>query len=283
MTKFDGNAVSARGRTTGAVTAADRRRELEEWRKTGRHPELVAAAAAAAAADRPLPPPDPDRPHVYLQFGDGARLVFEVYDDVAPGAARVVLAAVDGGSAAAAAIKNVDAGVALHLAIPPPPDGVARPPPPPGATGSTLQHMDRVLSVDRGDARAWLVTLAPRARAYDASHAPAARLVHGDVDTVVNAGVRATAAGRTVARGADGWDAEAAAAATAAAEAADPAAASEAARAQVEDAVQASLKRGREEEEKVGDGGAAKKKTMLDAVLGGGGSDSDGSDGSESE
>ena len=275
MTKFDGDALGVRGRATGAVTGADRRRELEEWRKTGRHPELVAAAAAAAATDRPLPPPVPDRPHVYLQFGS-IRLVYEVYDDVAPRAGRVLLAAVDAGSAGGAEVTHVDAGVAATLTLPSPADGVPRPPPSPGATETTIQHMGLVLSVSRDDSQSMLLTLQPRTRAFDASHAPAARLVHGDVEAVAKVGMRVTGAGRTAARDAHAWDEEAAAAITAATAAADPAAVSQATRDAVDDAVAESLaaKRGREGEE--GKEGGVKKKTMLDAALGVSDGDSDG-------
>lgn len=274
MTKFDGDALGVRGSAIGAVTSADRRRELEEWRRTGRHPELVAAAAAAAAADRPLPLPAPDRPHVYLQFGS-TRLVYEVYDDLAPRAACVLLAAVDSGSAGAAAVTRVDAGVAATLTLPPPADGVSRPPPPPGAAETTIQHMGLVLTVSRDDSSSMLLTLQPRTRAFDASHAPAGRLVHGDVDTVARVGMRATGAGRTSARDAQAWEEESTAALAAATAAADPAAVSQAARDAVDDAVAESLavKRGREGEE--GKEGGAKKKTMLDAALGVSDDDSD--------
>lgn len=272
MTKFDGNAVAVRGRATARI---DRRAEMDEWRRTGRHPELAAAAASAAAADRPLPPPDPDRPHVFIAFG-AARLVAEVYDDVAPAAARALLAAVDGvgeGRGGALAVTGVDVGAAVYLA---PTRPRARPGPPVPATPA-LQHLEAgVVSVARDGGGALLITLS-RGRAFDATHAPAARVVHGDVASLTP-GAAVTAAGRTVARGAGAWAAEAAAAASAAKVAVDPEAAAAAARAAVEEAVDASLAAKREREAKESKRPA--KRTMLDAVLGGDdGSDDDDSDG----
>ena len=64
MTRFVADALAHRkGAKKGAGEAA-RKAELEEFKKTGVHPEQRAARESAADAPLPLPPPDPARPHL---------------------------------------------------------------------------------------------------------------------------------------------------------------------------------------------------------------------------
>ena len=111
MTQFLGDAIGSRD-GKGKI---DRKRDLEEFRRTGRHPEIEAAreaAASAAATAAPLPARDPDRRHVYLDLTlpssttapssskalELVRLVVEVFDDVDRAAGGALLArCCDGG------------------------------------------------------------------------------------------------------------------------------------------------------------------------------------------
>ena len=292
MTRFVGDAIGVRGRATGAVTSADRRRELDEWRRTGRHPELDAAAASAAAADRPLPR-DADAPHVFLQFGPSPspRLVFQVFEEEAgPTAAAWLLHRVGEGAEsglAGARVSRVDAGVALYLA--------SRPLPGAAAVRSTprLQHVERgVLGVAKDGSGGLALSLA-HARVLDGAFQPLARLVHGDIgvlekvalsrDGAPRDAVRVVACGRTAARGGRAFEAEAAAASAASSTpvdaAAEAAAAAAAAREAAADAVEEAEAAAAESRKRAAAADAPapapKRKTMLDDVLGGSsGSDS---------
>lgn len=116
MTRFLGDAIGSRD-GKGKI---DRKRDLEEFKRTGRHPEIEAAreaAASAAATAAPLPARDPSRRHVFLDLAlpsaspsagldfDFVRLVVEVFDDLDRAAGGALLARCDGsgGSGAAAA------------------------------------------------------------------------------------------------------------------------------------------------------------------------------------
>ena len=109
MTRFLGDGIGSRD-GKGKI---DRRRDLEEFKRTGRHPEIEAAAsasAAAAMASAPLPLRDPERRHVFLDLSvpsstsdsslDVTRLVVEVFDDVDRAAGGALLSRCDGSGGA---------------------------------------------------------------------------------------------------------------------------------------------------------------------------------------
>lgn len=98
MTRFVADAIAHRhgggGARKGGGEAA-RKAELDEFKKTGVHPEQRAARASAADAPLPLPPADPSRPHLALDLAlDGrplGRAVVEVFEDAVPLAAAQLL------------------------------------------------------------------------------------------------------------------------------------------------------------------------------------------------
>ena len=64
-----GNAIGSRGKSFKSYTVKDRKKDLEEFQKTGIHPDIE-AARKRAAADTLLALPDPDasRPRTYIEF-----------------------------------------------------------------------------------------------------------------------------------------------------------------------------------------------------------------------
>ena len=64
-----GNAIGSRGKSFKSYTVKDRKKDLEEFQKTGVHPDIE-AARKRAAADTLLALPDPDasRPRTYIEF-----------------------------------------------------------------------------------------------------------------------------------------------------------------------------------------------------------------------
>jgi len=101
MTRFVADGIGSRDGKGGRV---NRRKELEQFQRTGRHPELEAAAAsrAAAAASAPLPARDAERKHVFLDLSlpsppSLVRLIIEVFDDVDRAAGGALLSLFDGG------------------------------------------------------------------------------------------------------------------------------------------------------------------------------------------
>lgn len=120
MTRFVGDGIGSRD-GKGKI---DRKRDLEEFKRTGRHPELEAAAASAAAAAAeaaPLPERDPERRHVFLDLSlpsspsdaaaalDVTRLVVEIFDDVDRAAGGALLARCDGGGGVGGSSSTVPA------------------------------------------------------------------------------------------------------------------------------------------------------------------------------
>lgn len=90
MTRFVADAIGVRsGRSRSGLTRAERERQLEEFKRTGRHPELDAAAQrgpAGLAIPGRLPDRLLTRPHAFLDVGPAAggsgptrRLVVELF------------------------------------------------------------------------------------------------------------------------------------------------------------------------------------------------------------
>lgn len=88
-TKFHASAIGERDRMGGTVSYRQLKHDMEHYLETGRHPELEEAASTDVL--QPLPEPDPVRPHVYMEFKFGSRvlgrLVIELFTDVVPLAA----------------------------------------------------------------------------------------------------------------------------------------------------------------------------------------------------
>ena len=67
MTKFDSEAVGVRaGRKQGFTSGKERRKDMERFQRTGRHPDLDPAAAPPVM--HALPERDPNRPHVFFDL-----------------------------------------------------------------------------------------------------------------------------------------------------------------------------------------------------------------------
>ena len=107
MTKFDNVQISHRkSRQATTYTTAELRKNMEIFKRTGVHPELASRAENAAAEKPDLPEADAERPHVFMDLAVGSSplkplgtLVIEVFQDVAPAAAREFTLRITGGGA----------------------------------------------------------------------------------------------------------------------------------------------------------------------------------------
>lgn len=93
MTRFVGEAKDVRqGRVRRFPTGKEMKKEMEVFKRTGRHPALEGNNADSLPA---LPERDMNRRHVFLDIRQGTddlgRLVIEVFEDKAPLAARHLL------------------------------------------------------------------------------------------------------------------------------------------------------------------------------------------------
>ncbi|KAK9819272.1 hypothetical protein WJX81_003438 [Elliptochloris bilobata] len=91
MTRFCGDAVGVRaGRPKNFATGKERRRDMEVFQRTGRHPDLARGPSSDALPS--LPERDLNRQHVFFDLRQGqetlGRLLVEVFEDAAPLAAR---------------------------------------------------------------------------------------------------------------------------------------------------------------------------------------------------
>lgn len=98
MTKFCGEAINSRsGRKRSTYTSKELRKDMEVFLETGVHPHLQRVQQDAGSSDvlTALPDPDPSRPHVFMDITvdnkPAGRLVVELFEDVAPAAARHLL------------------------------------------------------------------------------------------------------------------------------------------------------------------------------------------------
>lgn len=66
MTKFCDEAVSVRTRDKRFLTRKHMMKEMDHFKKTGKHPALEQAAQAQTVP--PLPEVDQNRPHVFMDF-----------------------------------------------------------------------------------------------------------------------------------------------------------------------------------------------------------------------
>eukprot|EP00884_Botryococcus_braunii_P012448 jgi/Botrbrau1/21203/Bobra.39_2s0006.1 len=92
MTRFCDESVSVRSKNKKFLTRKDMVKEMDQFRKTGKHPAVKEATEAQTVA--PLPEVDQNRPHVFIEFKSRGqrswcgRLVIEVFEDHIPLAAR---------------------------------------------------------------------------------------------------------------------------------------------------------------------------------------------------
>ena len=90
MTKYVGESIGIRsGRRGNAILGSDRRKAMDTYRKTGKHPLIENTIQdSESSALRPLPTVDHNRPHVYLdvnqQRGVNGRIVIELFEDLFP-------------------------------------------------------------------------------------------------------------------------------------------------------------------------------------------------------
>lgn len=98
MTKFCGEAINSRsGRKRATYTSKELKKDMEVFLQTGVHPHLQRVQADPGSNDvlTALPDPDPTRPHVFMDVTvdnkPAGRLVIELFEDVAPAAARHLL------------------------------------------------------------------------------------------------------------------------------------------------------------------------------------------------
>eukprot|EP00882_Tetradesmus_deserticola_P006761 GHRQ01007117.1.p3 GENE.GHRQ01007117.1~~GHRQ01007117.1.p3 ORF type:complete len:116 (+),score=40.05 GHRQ01007117.1:230-577(+) len=110
-TRFVGEAIAHRsGRAKSSYTNKELRKNMEQFLQTGVHPDLERAKQSAGVVVA-LPDPDAHRPHIFLELTvdnrNAGRLVIEMFEDMAPAAARHLInrcaAAAATASAAAAA------------------------------------------------------------------------------------------------------------------------------------------------------------------------------------
>lgn len=92
-TKFEGDAIGVRGKKFKSYTVKDRKKDLEEYQKTGVHPGIEAERRRAEAeALLALPDSDASRPRTYIEIAVDrtviGKVVFEVFQDVTPLPAR---------------------------------------------------------------------------------------------------------------------------------------------------------------------------------------------------
>jgi NK-tumor recognition protein len=120
MTKFDNVAISHRKKSKGeSYTAAELRRNIMEFQRTGVHPELKAREESNTDASSSLPMHNPGRAHAFMDIAVGkdpiGTLVIEVFDDIAPNAAREFILRVsdDGGAGRAGDVKY--ANTEIHM------------------------------------------------------------------------------------------------------------------------------------------------------------------------
>lgn len=68
-TKFEGDAIGVRGKKFKSYTLKDRKKDLEEFRKTGVHPEIEAIRQKRREeALSALPDEESGRPRTFLEF-----------------------------------------------------------------------------------------------------------------------------------------------------------------------------------------------------------------------
>lgn len=90
MTKYVGESISIRqGRNAGVILGGDRRKAMETFQKTGRHPLIEQTRQdIASSALKPLPTVDHNRPHVFMDVnqreGVTGRIVVELFEDMFP-------------------------------------------------------------------------------------------------------------------------------------------------------------------------------------------------------
>lgn len=90
MTKYIGESIAVRsGRRTDALLGGDRRKAMETFMKTGKHP-IIEHTRQENASDalKPLPTVDHNRPHVFIDVsqrpGVSGRIVVELLEDMFP-------------------------------------------------------------------------------------------------------------------------------------------------------------------------------------------------------
>jgi hypothetical protein len=92
MTKYVGESISVRsGRKTNVVSGKDRKKSMQVFLATGRHPLIEHTRREnKESALIPLPTVDHNRPHVFMDLrqrsGVSGRLVIELFEDLYPSA-----------------------------------------------------------------------------------------------------------------------------------------------------------------------------------------------------
>lgn len=90
MTKYDGDPIGIRaGRKGKFVLGKDRKKSMEEFLKTGKHPLLeYTREENAKSVLPPLPTVDVNRPHIFMDVkqrsGVRGRIVVELFEDLYP-------------------------------------------------------------------------------------------------------------------------------------------------------------------------------------------------------
>ncbi|KAF6253324.1 hypothetical protein COO60DRAFT_1643255 [Scenedesmus sp. NREL 46B-D3] len=103
-TRFVGEAIAHRsGRAKSSYTNKELKKNMEKFLETGVHPDLERAKQSAGVVVA-LPDPDTQRPHIFLELTvdnrNVGRLVVEMFEDMAPAAARHLINRVQPGSSA---------------------------------------------------------------------------------------------------------------------------------------------------------------------------------------
>lgn len=94
MTKYVGESISVRsGRNSTAVVGKDRKKSMQVFLATGRHPLIEHTRMENKdSVLSPLPTVDHNRPHVFMDLlqrtrsGASGRLVIEMFEDIFPAA-----------------------------------------------------------------------------------------------------------------------------------------------------------------------------------------------------
>lgn len=75
MTKFESEAIGVRSgrQKSGLPTVKERKKEMEQYLKTGVHASAERAKVQSAAALPTLPERDPHRPHAFMDFRVGTK------------------------------------------------------------------------------------------------------------------------------------------------------------------------------------------------------------------
>jgi hypothetical protein len=74
-----GDAIGTRGKRFKSYTVKDRKKDLEEFQKTGIHPDIEAARKRAQAETLlALPDPDASRPRTYIEFAIDKTVIGEL-------------------------------------------------------------------------------------------------------------------------------------------------------------------------------------------------------------